>query len=67
MRPRQADGALFVKSSVGSTSRLWPENDHDFLLKEVDAQVTFTRDASGVVTGLIVHQYGRDRPAKKIQ
>jgi hypothetical protein len=61
------DGALFVKSTGGATVRLWAEGSQDFFLKEVDAQVTFIRDASGAVTGLVVHQYGRDRPARKIR
>jgi hypothetical protein len=60
-------GALFVRSTGGATVRLWPESGRDFFLKEMDAQVTFTRDASGAVTGLIVHQFGRDRPATKIR
>ena len=61
------DGALFVSSTGGATVHLWPESSYDFFLKEVDAQLTFTRDASGGVTGLIVHQYGRDRLARKIR
>jgi hypothetical protein len=32
-----------------------------------DAQVTFTLDSSGAVTGLVLHQYGRHRPARKIR
>jgi len=36
-------------------------------VNEVDAQVSFTRDSSGAVTGLVLHQYGRHRPAKKIR
>lgn len=60
--------ALFIRSSSGgATVQLWPENNTDFFVKEVDAQVTFTRDASGAVTGLVLHQYSRDRAAKKIQ
>ncbi|HEU4641860.1 MAG TPA: DUF3471 domain-containing protein [Gemmatimonadaceae bacterium] len=62
------DGALYIRSTVnGATRRLWPESRRDFFLKEVDAQVTFVRDTSGAVTGLVVHQYGRDRPASKIR
>jgi hypothetical protein len=61
------DGALFVKSTGGATVRLWAESSQDFFLKEVDAQVTFTRAASGAVTGLVVHQFGRDRPARKMR
>ena len=61
------DDVLFVKSTGGATVRLWAENERDFFLKEIDAQVTFTRDASGAVTGLVVHQFGRDRMAKRIR
>lgn len=61
------DGALFIRSSVGGAAlHLWPESDSGFFVKEADTQVTFIRDASGTVTGLVLHQYGRDRPARKI-
>jgi hypothetical protein len=45
--------------------RLWPETEVDFFMKEVDAQVTFVRDAQGVVTQLVLHQNGQNLPAKK--
>ena len=62
------NGALFVRSnSGGAPAQLWPESSADFFVKEVDAQVTFVRDARGAVSGLVLHQYGRDRPAKKIR
>ena len=62
------DGALYAKSSTGGDAlRLWPESARDFFVKEVDAQVSFTRDSSGTVTGLVLHQFGRDRPAKKMR
>ncbi len=38
--------------------------DH-FLLKVVDAQVTFIKDDKGNVTSLILHQDGRDLPGRK--
>ena len=60
------DGALYAKSSNGGAAvRLWPETKTDFFVKEADIQVSFTRDPAGTVTGLVVHQFGRDRPAKK--
>jgi hypothetical protein len=60
--------ALVVRSTTGSDAvRLWPESANDFFINEVDARVTFVRDAGGGVTGLVLHQYGRDRPARKIQ
>jgi len=62
------DGALYAKSSTGGDAlRLWPESARDFFVKEVDAQVSFTRDSSGTVTGLVLHQFGRDRPATKMR
>ena len=61
-------GALYVKSSGGGDAvRLWAESNTDFFVKEADAQLSFTRNASGAVTGLVLHQFGRDRPAKKIR
>jgi hypothetical protein len=58
------DGELFVQSSTGGgTVRLWPESATDFFVKDVDAQITFTRNANGELTGLVLHQYGRNRPA----
>jgi len=60
------NGALLIRSSIGGApAQLWPESNNDFFAKGVDAQVTFVRDASGAVSGLVLHQYGRDRPAKK--
>jgi uncharacterized damage-inducible protein DinB len=62
------DEALFIRpTSGGSEVRLWPESTTDFFVNEVDAQVTFTRSPGGGVTGLILHQYGRDRPARKVR
>jgi hypothetical protein len=63
-----SDGALSIMSTPGgSTVRLWPESAVDFFVKEVDAQVTFSRDARNAVTGLVFRQFGRDRPATKIR
>lgn len=61
-------GALFVQSSLGGPPvQLWPETNKDFFIKQSDAQLTFTQDATGAVTGVVVHQYGRDRSARKIR
>ena len=68
LRVTAENGALYGVSSLGGTpARLWPESPTEFFLKETDAQVTFTRDASGTVTGLVAHQFGRNRAAKKIR
>jgi len=61
------DGALYVKPTGQPIARLWPETATDFFVKEVDVQVSFTKDRSGAVTGLVVHQNGEDRPARRIR
>ena len=62
------DEALIARSTAGGQPvRLWPESPVNFFVKEVDAQITFTRDQSGAVTGLVLHQYGRHRPANKVR
>ena len=64
----QRGDTLSVRSSTGGPPvHLWPESRDDFFVNEVDAQITFTRDAGGAVTGLVLHQFGRDRPAPKIR
>ena len=60
------DGALYIKPVNQPEARLWPEAMHEFFVKEADIQVTFTEDANGRVTGLVVHQNGEDRRARKI-
>jgi hypothetical protein len=62
------DSSLFVRSRTGGPAvQLWPESATDFFVKEIDAQITFTRDASGSVSGLVLHQFGRERRGTKIQ
>jgi CubicO group peptidase (beta-lactamase class C family) len=45
---------------------LYAESETEFFVKPVDAQATFTKDASGAVTGLVWHQAGRDTPGKRV-
>ena len=44
----------------------WFEAETRFFLKEVDAQITFERDAGGAVTGLVLHQNGQNAPGKRL-
>jgi len=45
--------------------QVFAEAKDKFFLKVVDAQLTFTRDAEGKITGLTLHQNGRNMPAKR--
>jgi hypothetical protein len=46
---------------------VFPESDTTFFLRDVDAQITFVKDATGKVVALILHQNGRDQRAQKIE
>jgi CubicO group peptidase (beta-lactamase class C family) len=60
------DGEKLMTQATGQPAfELYPESADNFFLKVVEAKVTFTRDEKGQVTGLIIHQGGRDVPAKK--
>lgn len=62
---RVRDGRLMTQATGQQEFELFSESKDRFFLKVVDAQVEFTRDASGKVTGLILHQGGRSMPAPR--
>ncbi|MFN0124953.1 MAG: serine hydrolase, partial [Blastocatellia bacterium] len=61
------EGACLMSQATGQPKvMLFPESDTKFFLKVVNAQVSFTKDAQGKVTGLTLHQGGA-KPARKIK
>jgi CubicO group peptidase (beta-lactamase class C family) len=60
-------GRLFVQATGQEKFEIYPESKTEFFLKVVDAQITFVIDDNGAVTGLILHQAGRDIPAPKLE
>jgi CubicO group peptidase (beta-lactamase class C family) len=56
---------LFVQATGQPRFEVYAEKRDAFFLKVVEAQLTFTRDAAGAVTGLVLHQNGASRPAPK--
>ena len=44
---------------------IFPESETEFFLKVVDAQITFEKSGDGKVTGMTIHQAGRDTPGRK--
>lgn len=59
------DGKLMAQATGQPAFALTAEAEDAFYLTAVDAQITFTRDAAGAVDGLVLHQGGRDMPAKR--
>jgi len=61
------DGRLQAQPTGQQKVTLYAEAPDRFFLRVVNAQITFTRAGSGEVTGLVLHQGGRDQPARKIR
>jgi CubicO group peptidase (beta-lactamase class C family) len=59
------EGRLFVQATGQPEFEVYASKPDEFFLKVVEAQVTFTRDNSGKVTGMVLHQNGRDLPGPR--
>jgi hypothetical protein len=60
-------GALFGQPTGQDKAQLFAEHEDNFFLKVVEAQVVFTKDSSGNVTGLILKQNGQESPGKRVK
>lgn len=62
------NGYLHGQPTDQSKRQLFPESQTKFFLKEIDAQLTFKKDAKGNVVGLVMDQAGRpQRELKKVK
>lgn len=60
------DGSQLLAQITGQPSYpVFAEAVGEFYYKVVDAQLSFGTDSSGVVTGLVLHQGGRNMPATR--
>ncbi|CAN7199668.1 serine hydrolase [Aminobacter sp. LjRoot7] len=61
------DGAsLFAQATGQGRHEIFAENDSQFFLKVVNAQLSFHVDADGHATGLTLHQNGIDQQAPRV-
>ena len=60
------EGQLHLEVTGQGKGPLFAEAEDKFFLRVVNAQISFTKDESGEVTGLILHQGGREQPAPKV-
>jgi len=67
MTVTREDDHFFVQATGQPKLEIFPESDHDYFLKVVDAQITFVTDAKGQATELILHQNGLDQHAKRVE
>jgi D-alanyl-D-alanine-carboxypeptidase/D-alanyl-D-alanine-endopeptidase len=58
---------LFVQATGQPRFQVYPLSETEFFYKVVDAQITFVKDSTGRVTGLVLHQGGRDMEGARIK
>ena len=58
---------LFGQVTAQSEFQLYPESETEFFCRRVDVQMTFTRNEKGEVTGLVLHQGGRDIAVNRVK
>ncbi|HYN03395.1 MAG TPA: serine hydrolase [Vicinamibacteria bacterium] len=56
---------LMTQATGQEKFEIFPSSETEFFLKVVDAQITFVRGPEGKVDQLVLHQGGRDMPAKR--
>jgi hypothetical protein len=56
---------LFVQATGQPRFEVFAEKRDAFFLKVVEAQLTFTRNEAGAVTGLVLHQNGANQAAAR--
>jgi len=58
---------LFTQATGQPKYEIFPESETKFFFKVVDAQITFVKNEKGEVIELILHQFGKDHTARKIE
>ena len=58
---------FFTQATGQGQVEIFPENDHEFFAKVVNAQITFVTDKNGKATALILHQGGADHRAPRVE
>lgn len=62
------EGDRFMTKLTGQRPvEIFPEGDHDFFVKIVNAQITFVTNSQGRATELILHQGGADQHAQRVE
>jgi tetratricopeptide (TPR) repeat protein len=63
----QSNGHLYAENAGQQKVEIFPQSSETFFFKAVDAQITFTRDENGQVTGFILNDGHRESLARKIK
>ena len=62
-----SNGRLFCQPTGQSKLELVPTSESEFILKEVDAKISFSKNSNQEIEKLILHQGDKEIPAHKIE
>ncbi|WP_186306982.1 DUF3471 domain-containing protein [Mesorhizobium amorphae] len=63
----RAGDRLMVQATGQPEIEVFPESEHEFFYKVVDAQISFEIGDDGKAKRLTLHQNGADMPAERIE
>jgi CubicO group peptidase (beta-lactamase class C family) len=63
---RREGDQLTLQGTGQAQARIFAASNNEFYLKSIDARLTFDENAAHQVTGFVLHQNGRDMPAKRM-
>ncbi|MBC3910524.1 serine hydrolase [Undibacterium umbellatum] len=61
----EQSGQLYAQATGQGSNPIYAEAADKFFLKDVDAQLSFQRQANGKISGLVLHQSGRNMPGPR--
>ena len=63
---RREGDRLFAQATGQGIAEVFPEGEYEYFYTIVDAQLSFRHDGAGNVTGVVLHQGGRDVDGRKL-
>jgi len=62
------DGERLISQATGQpTIEIFPESESEFFVKVMDAQLSFDLESPGPAKAVVLHQSGRDTPARRLE
>ena len=61
------DGSLYCQPTGQPKLELMPVSEYEFVLKEIEARISFLKGSNQMIEKLILHQGGKEIPALKIK
>jgi len=60
-------GTLYAQPTGQNKAAIRAQSETKFFVENASAELTFTKDAAGAVTGMTLHQGGREMPGRKVK